>query len=86
MAAILHHYAGLPEANSGAYAPVYYWMSAFAVNKNHGADIRKNPDSGFETVGPLIEHTFSKFSACEFRSRGWRIRKCVTFLKCLQLQ
>ncbi len=30
--AILHHYYGLPEVSSGSHAPVYYWISALAVN------------------------------------------------------
>lgn len=46
--AILNHYASLPEslaaAANGTLAPIYYWLSPFAVNKNHGSDIRKNPD------------------------------------------
>ena len=32
VAAILRHYAGLPEVSSGAHAPVYYWLAPFAVN------------------------------------------------------
>ena len=50
VAAILHHYSSLPESDSDEYVPVYYWISAFAVNCNLGSDIRKNPDSEFESV------------------------------------
>ncbi|GAX76219.1 hypothetical protein CEUSTIGMA_g3663.t1 [Chlamydomonas eustigma] len=50
LAAILNHYNSLPETAGGAYAPIHYWISAFAVNKNQGPDIRKSPDSSFETV------------------------------------
>jgi hypothetical protein len=49
VSAILHHYAGLPEAQSGGYVPAYYWISAFAVNCNL-TDVRKSPDSAFESV------------------------------------
>jgi hypothetical protein len=31
--AILNHYNSLPETAGGAYAPIHYWISAFAVNK-----------------------------------------------------
>ena len=58
VAAILHHYSSLPESDSDYYVPVYYWVSAFAVNCNLGSDIRKSPDSEFESVIHRCRYVF----------------------------
>ena len=76
MAAILHHYAGLPEATSGGHAPVYYWLDAFATNKNHGPDLRKSPDASFESV---VHRCRALLLAC----KPWAAPACLTRAWCL---
>ncbi len=62
VAAIWDHYLHLPDTSATGYAPVYYWISAFAVNMNHSHDIRKNPDSAFE---PVIHRCRALLLACK---------------------